>query len=218
MIRPTFTSCASFLVACTFLAVGQSHANLISNGSFESPAEATGLSSVRPAGWTGFAGFGNGLVNGPALAAGGPTIYPAALDGSQYVDIGAGELVTQFTVADPGDYRLSWFDNSLITGANGSYSLEIKDASSAKIVSTAYSYSYLTPSPPWRELSLDISNLAIGTYTLAFGPGTSFTFLDNVSLDSKTVSTAAPDSGSTGILLLSACLGMSTLVRTGKRK
>ena len=32
------------------------------------------------------------------------------------------------------------------------------------VISTAYSYSYLTPSPPWRDLTLDLPALAAGSY------------------------------------------------------
>ena len=81
---------------------------------------------------------------------------------------------------------LTWFDNSLTTGWNGSYGLLAKDSSLATVSSTVYSYSYLGPAA-WKKRSLELSDLVAGTYTVSYSPGTSYTFLDNVSLDATPV-------------------------------
>lgn len=190
-------------------------ANLISNGSFESPAGVPGLNSTRPTGWSGFGSFVNGLVHGPGVVLGSAFHYPDPFDGDQFVDIGTGSLTAAFTVTTPGEYLLTWRDNSLTTGWNGSYGVEIKDSSSATVLFTAYSYSYVTPSPPWRALALVLPHLAAATYTLTFGPGTTYTFLDGVSVDLRP-ETPTPDSGSTAPLLATALLGAMALSR-GKR-
>lgn len=209
------------IVAAGFLLItsGGVRANLIPDGSFESPVTAPGLSSVRPAGWTGYGSFVGGLVHGPGVMQ-GSFQYPDPFDGDQFVDIGVGEIVTSFTVATPGDYILKWYDNSLITGGNGSYGVEIRDGTLATVISTAYSYSYLTPSPPWRELTLDLPALAAGSYTLKFGPGTTHTYLDNVSLEARQA-VAAPDGGSTASLLglaLGAVIGLASKMSSAPEK
>lgn len=187
-------------------------ANLITNGSFESPVGAPGLNSTRPTGWLGFGSFVNGLVHGPGVVQSSAFFYPDPFDGDQFVDIGTGSLIASFTVITPGEYLLEWHDNSLIKGWNGGYNVDIKDSSSATILSTAYSYSYLTQSPPWRALSLVLPHLAADTYTLTFGPGTTYTFLDGVSVNLQP-GTPTPDSGSTAPLLATALLGAIALSR-----
>ena len=193
------------------------NANLITNGSFESPVAAPGLSSVRPSGWSGFGSFVGGLVHGPGVVQGGAFYYPDPLDGDQFVDIGVGEVVAQFTVATPGDYLLKWHDNSLITGWNGSYGVEIKDSALATVVFAAYSYAYLTQSPPWRELTLDLAGLAAGTYSLKFGPGTTHTYLDDVSVEAK-FAIPTPDGGNVGCLLGTAFFGIAALAKRSRAR
>ena len=51
-----------------------------------------------------------------------------------------------------------------------------------------------------------------GTYTLTYGPGTSFTFLDNVVLDLKST-TSVPEAGSAAGLLCLGFAGMAVLAR-----
>ncbi len=187
-------------------------ANLITNGSFESPAGTPGLNSTRPTGWSGFGSFVNGLVHGPGVVQSSAFFYPDPFDGDQFVDIGTGSLIASFTVITPGEYLLEWHDNSLIKGWNGGYNVDIKNSSSATILSTAYSYSYLTQSPPWRALSLVLPYLAADTYTLTFGPGSTFTFLDALSLELQP-GVPVSDGGTTAPLLATALLGAAALSR-----
>lgn len=203
------------LCAAAVLTTGSAniYANLITNGSSESPVVAPGLSSVRPDGWSGYGSFVGGLVHGSGVSQ-GSFLYPNPYQGDQFVDIGTGELTAPFTVTTPGDYSLKWFDNSLITGWNGSYAVEITDSSLAVVLSKAYSYSYLVQSPPWRELSLDLPALPAGNYTVKFGPGTTHTYIDDVSVNLKQLTVATPDSGSTAFLLGIALLGLLPLVKS----
>lgn len=195
---------------------GGLHAALIINGSFESPVVPAGLSSGRPDGWSGTGSFGNGLVHGPGVVQ-GSWQYPDPFEGDQFVDIGTGSLVAPFTVTTAGDYVLKWYDNSLITGWNGGYGVEIRDSALATVVSTAYSYSYLTQSPPWRELTLELPALDVGSYTLSFGPGTTYTFLDNVSLAPMAV-VPEPDGRSLAALFGLAFSAVGGLKWIGKRE
>jgi hypothetical protein len=177
--------------------------SLISNGSFESPVGpvSPGLNSARPTGWSGFGSFSSGVINGTLAN------FPAPQDGNQFVNIGNGELVQAFTVVTPGDYSLTWFDNTLTSGNNGSYGVRVSDGFLTTSF-TAYSYNY--SGAPWHARSLDLNNLTAGTYTLTYTPGTSFTFLDNVVLDLKTT-TSVPETGSTAGLLGLAFLGITLL-------
>lgn len=199
-------SLASLLLCATLLLTpAEAEANLLSNGSFESPVGSVGLNSGRPTGWTGFGGFANGLINLSVAN------YPSPQDGDQFVNIGTGSLVQPFTVAIPGDYLLKWFDNSLTTGWNGSYGVEVRDSSSSIVDFMAYSYSY-SGSSPWRELSLNLPGLTAGSYTLTFGPGTSLTFMDNVSLD-QIIAPPVPESGSIGAVIICTLIGLGQLTR-----
>ncbi len=210
--QPTISTTVAVILTVTG---ANAHANLITTGGFESPVAPAGLSSVRPDGWTGFGSFVGGLVHGSGVAQ-GSFQYPNPFDGDQFVDIGVGEVVTSFVVATAGDYILKWHDNSLITGWNGSYGVEIRDGTQAAVASAGYSYSYLTPSPPWRELTLELSGLAAGNYTLKFGPGTTHTYLDGVSVEPRDV-VAAPDGGNTAFLLGFSFAAIIVLTRNGKR-
>ena len=208
-------SLSSFLIATCLLApltVSTASANLISNGSFESPVGPVtpGVNSVRPTGWSGYSSFPSGIINGTLAN------FPAPQNGNQFVNIASGDLVQAFNVVTPGDYLLTWFDNSLTSGWNGSYGVLVQDSSLATVSSTAYSYAYLG-SAPWQTRSLDLPDLTAGTYTLTYGPGTSFTFLDNVVLDLKTT-TSVPDAGSTAGLLGFAFVGMGLLARKQRNK
>jgi hypothetical protein len=183
--------------------------SIISNGSFESPVGSPGLNSGRPTDWSGFGSFVNGVINGNIAN------FPAPQDGNQFVNIGAGELVHAFTVVTPGDYSLTWFDNTLTSGNNGSYGLRVQDSSLTTVSFTAYSYNY--SGTDWHARSLNLLGLSAGTYTLTYGPGTSFTLLDNVALDLKTT-TSVPDAGSTAGLLSLAVIGMALLDRKRRSK
>jgi hypothetical protein len=94
-------------------------ANLIANGSFESPVIATNsYQQVTPSSWTFSGATGyifndfTGTIPVAPLAA-----WPLAQDGQQYVDIGnvyggSLSLLQTFTVTTSGPYKLSWHDNA----------------------------------------------------------------------------------------------------------
>lgn len=171
---------------------------IISNGSFELPVASPGVHSGYPTSWS---GYGNmSIINGTVAN------NPTPQDGNQFVNIDSGSLVQRFTIATPGDYLLTWFDNTYTSGNNGSYSVLLEDSSLTRVSFTAYSYNY--SGAAWHARSLDLNNLMAGTYTLTYGPGTSATFLDNVVLDMKTT-TSVPDSGNTAGLLGLAFVGMA---------
>jgi len=97
----------------------------------------------------------------------------------------------------------------MTSGNNGSYGVRVP-SSLARVSFTAYSYNY--SGADWHARSLDLSGLTAGTYTLTYGPGTSFTFLDNVVLDLKST-TSVPEAGSTAGLLCLGFAGMAVLAR-----
>ena len=106
-------SLSSFFVATCLLsplAALTASAKLISNGSFEPPVGSAGFNSGRPTGWSGFGSFNNGVINGNVAN------FPSPQDGNQIVNIGNGDLAHAFTVVTPGDYLLTWFDNTLTSG------------------------------------------------------------------------------------------------------
>ncbi|MCC7374538.1 MAG: hypothetical protein IT581_07765 [Verrucomicrobiales bacterium] len=180
-------------------------ANLISNGSFEAPVGANhpGINNGYPTGWSGFGSMQ--VINGQPTAS-----YPKAFDGDQYVTTANGYLTQGFTVSDADDFILRWYENTLTTGWNGSYGVRLRDASSATVTFQAFSYS-TTGASPWRQREIDLA-LTPGQYTLEFEPGTSFTFLDLVTLDAVP-SNAVPDSGGPLGLLGMALGGLHWLVR-----
>ena len=198
------------LAAGTFTLLAPSAAratSILSNGSFESPVgpATPGANSARPTGWSGYGGFGNGVINGTLAN------FPTPQDGNQFVNIANGELVQAFTVVTSGDYVLTWFDNTLAGGNNGSYGVRVRDSSLATVSFNPYSYNY-GAGAAWHARSLDLSGLTAGTYTLTYEPGTSFTFLDNVVL-SQNAAASVPESGSTAGLLGLALGGLALLKR-----
>ncbi|MBL9171424.1 MAG: DUF642 domain-containing protein, partial [Verrucomicrobiales bacterium] len=92
-------------------------ANLIANGSFESPdLGAAGISFSTPAGWG-----GSGALTAIIAGQYGP-LYPLAHSGRQFVALGANSstLSQQFTIARAGTYTLEWFDSSEFNGPRNS--------------------------------------------------------------------------------------------------
>lgn len=182
-------------------------ANIILNGSFESPNIEANFSQQPPTDWVSEGTFDPVIVHGNVSG------YPSPEDGNQFVDIayeGSPTPIGQsFGVGTGGMYQLTWYDNALNDPA---YTVEILDSGSTTITSAQISFS---PTGPWNARSLSLT-LSPGTYTLEFTPGglSLDVLLDNVSLNPVPV----PESSTmiAGILLLLP-LGASTVRLLRKR-
>ena len=167
--------------------------NLLVNGSLESPTLPVNTRSiVNPMGWSGPASpiIVNGLVG---------VGFPQAQDRQQYAALGVyndgsrATLSQAFTVAKPGMYELTWFDNAAheplpLPPITANYSVTILNDSGSVVVSTNLNAWHNTPD--WVLHSMWL-NLNVGTYTLKFQPlgtpGVTASLIDNVALliDSK---------------------------------
>lgn len=197
-----------FLTACV---VSTSNANLILNGSFERPALSPGthFSLAAPSSWTG-TGNNYGIHNFSAPNG----TYPAAQDGNQYWDDSSGAHLTQgFTIATAGNYLLTWFDGTFVTGNSGSYLVKVLDNSLAVVSSQAIGYNY--NNGDWHQRSMNLTGLATGNYFLQMGFAGGGTFLDNVVLDS--VAVPEPTTVIAGALLLLP-FGVTTLRALRKQR
>ncbi|PWU19574.1 MAG: hypothetical protein C5B50_06320 [Verrucomicrobia bacterium] len=157
-------------------------ANVLTNGSFESPVVAANSYGARavPDGWTGSPFSLNNGVAPLGCGAWGPP-----QDGAQYVDLGdyPGENLAQtFTVA-AGFYQLTWYDNTAnCTDAGPSpYNVLIIDTNHA-VLSTIFDAGH---GGVWQARRAQVQ-LADGEYTLIFTAegyaGGWDTVLDNVAL------------------------------------
>jgi hypothetical protein len=182
------------LVTLAALCVGLSSpalfsANLIQNGSFESPVVPanTSVSYVSPTSWQGSGQFE--IFNGAAQA----PIYPGPEDGQQCVNVagggggvGQGFLSQAFTVSSPGTYVLTWFDNTGNggPGSTAPYSVTVFNGGGGTVANQDLNLSG-NGIPGWVQRSMTL-NLSTGTYTLQFrsrqGPYGLATMLDNVRL------------------------------------
>lgn len=187
-------------VACCWMLTSPplAHANLLQNGSFESPdLVLDGLYGAVQTDWTAGAYVFRGALGG---------VWPAPQDGAQFVDIGFGSAYTlsqTFTLAVSGAYLLSWHDNAG-NGFSHNYGVEI-DAS------TEGTYSG-TGTSAWTSRSLGLV-LSAGSHTLTFVGGSGFdTLLDNVSLVADSTS-AVPEAGSSLGFLGTALAGLGLLRR-----
>jgi hypothetical protein len=173
----------SFVLASSVLAFGllEAKANLVQNGSFESPAEAAdSTSSDTPDNWSG----GYQIINGD-----GGGFYPSPEDGSQYVDLAPGFSISQiFSVPTTGDYILSWFDNGL-PGLD--YTINV--------FAGPLDPPFTSTGGTWNEHSMSI-HLPAGFASVRFSVDDTESadiFLDNVRIESAQV----PDVGNTFGLL-----------------
>lgn len=148
-----------------------SHAQVIRNGSFESPVLADGTFYFGSAtSWTGGAFVDNPNAAGGLLGLG--FTWPQAADGQQYVDIGdvAAYAVSQtFTVTDAGTVTIGWADNTALNIVPGyktaPYSVRLVDGSSAEVFSQSLDSYHDTGL--WQFRSVDLF-VPAGTYSISF--------------------------------------------------
>jgi hypothetical protein len=182
-VRLKTLASALLAVGLTSGIVTTANANLLINGSFETPDLTSGvhLGVAPPTGWT---GSGN---NYGILDSSGPSIspYPAAQNGGQYLYTSAAHVTQGFTIATPGAYLLTWFDNTWVTGGNESYAVRVTDSSSQQVAYQAFIINYTVGA--WHQRAMDLPGLAAGNYSLSIGYSTTATFFDNVSLDAAAV-------------------------------
>jgi hypothetical protein len=162
-----------------FLVTGEAKANLIANGSFESPvipANSFEVLTSPPTSWS-LSGFNGFMFNGNYPG------WPLPEDGNQYIDMG-GEgysynLYQTFTVTTSGQYQLTWYDNAAL-GDGHSYEVSITDNAGNVVAQTGVITN--TGNAVWHSQILSVA-LSPGLYTLNFasGPGLD-TLIDNVSL------------------------------------
>ncbi len=183
-----------------------SRANLLTNGSFESPVLPAGKAVIDPVGnaWT-FT-HPSGLISPPGEPVPGQGDYGGypAPDGNQYAFIQSGggsrgTISQQITLPTTGDYRLTYWEAgrphqnfSLPTGGNQPYSILLD--------STVLGTFATTTDEPFTARSLDFTASA-GTYTFKFAAGGVLTadntsFIDGVNL----VSIPEPSMLAAGIL------------------
>ena len=158
----------AFYVMAGFSAPAQ---NLLLNGSFEAPVVASNaVVGTTPEFWT-----SGGTT--PARASfihsgnsGDSSVWPLPKDGQQFGDMSneAGTTMSQtFSIANQGNYVLSWFDNAGHAGglATSPYSTVI--LAGASIVATHDYDAYHPTFGVWMARSIQLT-LTPGTYTLRF--------------------------------------------------
>jgi hypothetical protein len=199
--------CACGAAALMTISV-RARADLLQNGSFESPAiPANSKASITPDSWYWTGSVGAGWVfNDPVYI----STLPLAEDGSQYVDIGFNGIWTlsqSFTVSSPGAYDLTWYDNTAINPPGPSlYGVKIRDDLAQIIVNQTFDAAH---AGAWQQVELPLT-LSSGTYTLTFSGNSSGydSLIDNVSL------TSVPEPSS--LALLGVAVG-ALIARSRKR-
>jgi len=183
------------VVAITFAASGaHATANLISNGSFESPALAAGQYVVPNSTYGGWTYTNGSSIGGNAQALvdnnQGPNGFSGNMsytgfDGVQFAGIQADSRISQAFTATSTSALLTWldagrpsnFENGCCTG-NQTYNVMLNDATVAS--------NSTTTAQDFASHSLTLTGLVVGnSYTLAFAGQTSTdetSFIDNVSV------------------------------------
>ncbi|MFO1512534.1 MAG: hypothetical protein U1F83_06410 [Verrucomicrobiota bacterium] len=198
-------------IAClTTLVVSEAGASLIVNGSFENPPRPPGGSTVVPTGWTD--PFATGAIIHPPIGGAQGPLYPAAEDGLQYELLNGGPLNQIFNVSTPGQYQLTWFDNTL-TDRTTEYYVRVFDNLN-NVIASSFVGNYHGDSTSWNARSLLVA-FGTGSYTLSFqhrldglSDGREYFALDNVNLDA--VAVPEPTTMIAGLLLLLP-FGLTTL-------
>ena len=160
------------LVACILLLLALASpdpaaaANLLLNGSFESPVvPANTYIKATPTSWQG--------SNNPNMANGNiGSIWPLAEDGQQYVILGvygngAASAISQaFTITNAGVYQLAWFDSAAHEGVTTApYSLTVSNGVAPAILNTNLDAYHVATG--WMSNSVQLT-LTAGSYTLQF--------------------------------------------------
>jgi hypothetical protein len=181
------------LLLASILGSSTTRAQIIKNGSFESPEVARNSyeTGLAPSGWS-YAGPAGAVVNGDPGA-----VWPLPIHGSQFVDIGNSsvyQLKQLFSIEKTGDYVLSWFDAAITPSAR--YTVAVLNSSAQQVASTSYdAYHSGTPRPVWQQRSLSM-RLAAGQFTLAFTGGdnssASDQLIDNVALTGPALQITGP--------------------------
>jgi hypothetical protein len=174
-------------------------ANLIQNGSFESPVTPTNsiARDVTVPLWSNPLVIFNGSING---------LWPLAFHGSQFADIGNDASLPghgqSFVVGTAGNYTLSWAENTGYYGTETAATSPYLVTITGGVLSQSFdAFNFGT----WQVKSLSLY-FAVGNYTLHFAPQGDFggydTLIDAVSLTSASV----PDQTSSVLALSSAIL------------
>ncbi|MDE3066635.1 MAG: VPDSG-CTERM sorting domain-containing protein [Verrucomicrobiota bacterium] len=180
-------------------------ANLIQNGSFESPTlPFATISGTSPNNWTG----------GQYLISQGTFNFPNAEDGLQYedpVNSNPGTLSQTIAITTAGNYVLTFWLN----GYNGnSYGMNLFFPShTGSYVGPLGAFYTGTGSSTWAVETFSFSFLTTGSLTLEFLPGSAApNLIDNVDLELQPTA-GVPDSGATAGLLGLGLAGLFALRR-----
>lgn len=232
--RPLPTRCRLVGILLT-AAAPLAQANLVVNGSFESPDVPAGSTLVAPTptGWSSVGPQNTPLFDHPLASTGN---WPGAQDGDQYaallggtmtgfppfgsIDMSAATGLRQtLTIPAAGEYVLSWHDNAAIGVGGTPYAISIAALSgtlslpsaSAPLGATAWhAHSFSFTIGPGEFFT------APGSYSIEFRPTSiGVTLLDGVRLDATAVH-GVPDSG-TSLALLGSAVGGLGLLRRRRR-
>lgn len=202
-----------FAAGCvSSLLVPTANANLLSNGSFESPDLGAGAhySVAAPTSWTGTAPLGYAIFN--TIGGGLSSILPVAQDGNQYLSTGSRTVTQGFIIGTAGDFLLTWYDNSTVQLGNNneSYGVRVIDSASSDVANQVFTITRPADGV-WFQRSINLTGLAAGNYSLIIGAATSATYFDNVVLDA--VAVPEPSTYLAGALLALVCgvLGVRSL-------
>jgi PEP-CTERM motif len=182
-------------------------ADLIQNGSFESPViETNGSFHGAPDNWTIDPVYQGYIFNNSAFAQ----------DGDQYYDLGntAAYFLSQtFVVTTAGTYELAWYASSTTENSAWvtSYSVSLSGASTTFNPGVLYN---------WQNQELSF-NLTPSSYTLTFTSGPVVygydTLLDNVTLTSTTPPPVPTPEPATMLLLGLGLMGLARVRRKFKK-
>jgi phospholipase C len=163
--------------------------NLLSNGSFESPAGATAYG--HPTSWD---PSNRPDRSEPSIIIQPNTNYPAAEDGNQYIGIGTEadgthDFVAQtLSLASAGTYTLSWYDSAPYVGAaytTAPYIVAVLNDAGDQVTSIGLD-AYHGTTHPWVQHTMNIVISTPGSYTFEFTgncpPSGLGACIDNVSL------------------------------------
>lgn len=219
MTKPVLTCCAA-ASACAALFAAPAQANLLANGSFESPvlAPASYLNITvgsEPAGFgwtvfdTGVDVFSNGVLGSGIVASAGTQALDLVGFGS------TGGLRQSFATTAGTVYRLSFdYANNAISIGNASASVIVNDGA-ATLLSTSVSHNTSnTGNANWTAFSANFTGTG-HVVTLSFdttlGGGNGGILLDQVSV---AVAPAVPEPGSYALMLA----GLAVIVFVARRR